>query len=119
MDPTAPDPALVSAITDAALRVIGTTGGGGLLAIVVGYLGREWIRERRREAGGDPEHLAKTETRQQIQAQGAALESISTSLEVTAKIQERMLRELEEMRRESREAHADLKADVRDLRRAT
>lgn len=112
-EPSQVDPALVTAVVDAAMRLVGMSGGGGLLALAIGYFGKRWFDERRRLSGDDPEHTAKTETREQIKAQGAALAAVSESLAVTAKIQERMLRELEEMRRESREAHADIKAELR------
>jgi hypothetical protein len=113
MEPQQLDPQLVAAITEAAMKIIGALGGTGVMTLIVGYFGKQWLDQRQRENGGDSEHAAKVETREQIKAQGVALASVSGSLEVTAKIQERMLVQLDEMRREAREAHARIEAEIR------
>lgn len=107
------DPVAVIDAVNAVLRLVAMLGGGGLATVVVGYVGKRWFDERRRASGDDPEHSAKVETREQIKAQGTMLAAASASLENTARIQQRMLDELSVMRRESYEAHADIKALVK------
>jgi hypothetical protein len=99
------DPALVEALTTALLKVVGAGGSGTLLALVVAYLGKRWLER--------PEDAAKLETRAEIKSQSESLAKVASSVEETSRIQERLLRELDEMRRESRDAHNDIKAELR------
>lgn len=110
------DPQVVQVLVDAAMKVVGLGSGGSVLLLGVAYFAREWLRDRKREAGNDPEHAAKKETRSRIEALGESQERISEHIENTAKIQERMLDELSAMRRESYQAHADIKAALRSGR---
>lgn len=113
--PVAPlDPKAIEALVNAILTLVGTGGASSVAALAIAYFVREWLRTRRRDSGNDPEHTAKQETRTQIKEQGDSLARVAASTENTSRIQQRMLEELSVMRRESYEAHADIKAALKE-----
>lgn len=95
-------------------------GGGGSFGVVVLIVNRldkfldAWAQGRKRDNGNDKEHAAKETTRSQIKEQSESLAKVAGAVETTARIQERLLDELSVMRRESYQAHADIKAALKE-----
>lgn len=101
----AADPALVSALVEAAAKIVGMGSGGSILLLGIAYFAKEWFKERRRGGSEEMESALKRETRTRIGEQGEALAQVAAAVADVA-------REMGAMRRESYQAHADIKAAI-------